>query len=148
VATRQHASKPPRDRRRPPNASERPREPLRPAIHVSDDGYAVSVPEALQEALQLERDNLSKVEALLACMVASMESQPSSLRGPYYPLVVQIARELVDRSIDGLDPFVLKRRLLNKVREGLGITIARRTYADLQRLDSHQAFSVSFAPCG
>jgi hypothetical protein len=148
VVTRQHASKSPRDRRRPSNASEQRRDLRTPQSPAPDSGYGIPVPEALHEAIQLERDNLSKVEALLACMGASMESQSSALRGPYYPLVVQIARELVDRSIDSLDPFVLKRRLLNKVKEGFGITVASQTYAHLQRLDSRPAFSASFAPCG
>ncbi len=135
MVTRKRASKPRQDRlqlRTPP----------------PDDDRGVPIPQALHEVLELERDNLSKVEALLACMEASMECGPSSLRGPYYPLVVQIARELVDRSIDSLDPFVLRRRLLNKVREGFGLTVASQTYAHLHRLHCGQALSASFAPCG
>ncbi len=116
--------------------------------HPPDGDPGVLIPESLHEALQLERDNLSKVEALLACMEASMKCEPNSLRGPYYPMVAQIARELVDRSIDGLDPFVLRRSLLNKVKEGFGITVANRSYAHLHRLHCSQEFSATFAPCG
>jgi hypothetical protein len=109
--------------------------------------YGVAVPESLHEAIELERDNLSKVEALLACMAASMECQ-SNPHSPYYPDVVQIARELVERSINSLDPFVLKRRLLNKVGEGLYLSVASQTYASLHRLDARQTLIGSFAPCG
>jgi hypothetical protein len=110
--------------------------------------YGVPVPESLHEAIEVERDNLSKVEALLACMAASMECQSNPLGGPHYPDVVQIARELVERSINGLDPFVLKRCLLNKVGEGFYLSVASQTYARLHRLDSKPALIGPFAPCG
>lgn len=88
------------------------------AIDSSDHIYGVPVPEPLHEAIETERDNLSKAESLLACMVVSMEYQNDSFSAPYYPTVAQLARELVARSIDGLDPFVLRQRLLgNKVEE-------------------------------
>lgn len=133
MVTRQRASKAGPDRRRPLGLG---------------DVYGVPVPERLHEAIELERENLSKVEALLACMVASMECQSHPLSGPYYPDVVQIARELVARSIDGLDPFTLKRRLLDKVEEGFCLSVAKQTYARLHRLDSRQALIGSFAQCG
>jgi hypothetical protein len=80
--------------------------------------YGVPVPDRLQEAIAAERDNLSKVEALLSCMVVSLEYQNDPLEGPYYPAVAQLARELVARSIDGLDPFVLRQRILrDKIEE-------------------------------
>jgi hypothetical protein len=50
-------------------------------------------------------------------MAVSLKYETDPLRGPYYPAVVQVARELVERSIDGLDPFVLKLRLRDKVEE-------------------------------
>src|ERR1700730_8171064 len=80
--------------------------------------YGVPVPEALHEAIETERDNLSKADSLLACMVVSMEYHPDPVTGPYYPAVAQIARELVDRSINALDSLVLQQRLLrNKIEE-------------------------------
>ena len=75
------------------------------------------IPEDLSEAIALERDNLSKAESVLACMAVSLKYETDPLRGPYYPAVVQVARELVERSINGLDPFVLKHRLRGKVEE-------------------------------
>jgi hypothetical protein len=86
----------------------------RPSDHV----YGVPVPEGLHEAIEIERDNLSKAESLLACMVVSMEYHTDPLTGPYYPAVAQMARELVGRSINGLDSLVLQQRLVrNKIEE-------------------------------
>jgi hypothetical protein len=82
-----------------------------------DDAYGVPVPAALHEAIEMERDNLSKAEALLACMIVSMEYANDPVSGPYYPAVAQIARELVERTINGLDPFELRQRLRNKIEE-------------------------------
>jgi hypothetical protein len=118
MATRQHVSKARRDRRRPAEASsgreKRPGRKTRRSEHV----YGVPVPEGLHEAIEIERDNLSKAESLLACMVVSMEYNSDPVTGPYYPAVAQIARELVDRSINALDPLVLQQRLLrNKIEE-------------------------------
>jgi hypothetical protein len=98
--------------------------------------YGVPVPEALHDAIETERDNLSKVESLLACMVVSMEykNDPS---GPYYPAVAQIARELVERSINGLDPFILKQRLLrNKIEEVFCTSFGDQTYPLLDHSES------------
>ena len=151
MATRQRASKARQDRR--PSASSAPRQaPLSleagpPGDVPSADVYGVPVPESLHEAIELERDNLSKVEALLACMATSMECQSNLPSSPHYPDVVQVARELVERTIDGLDPFTLKRRLLNKVEDEFCMP-AHRTYAELHRLDSRQVLIGSFAPCG
>jgi hypothetical protein len=118
MATRQHVSKARRDRSRPLKApggrEKRPGRKTRPSEHV----YGVPVPEGLHEAIEIERDNLSKAESLLACMVVSMEYHPDPVTGPYYPAVAQIARELVDRSINALDSLVLQQRLLrNKIEE-------------------------------
>jgi hypothetical protein len=148
VGTRQRASKAQREQRRPLRPSARRQDPPSLKSHASEEVYGVPVPESLHEAIELERENLSKVEALLACMVVSMECQSHPLSGPYYPDVVQIARELVERSINRLDPFILKRRLLNKVGEGFCISVASQTYVRLHRLDSRHALSGSFAPCG
>ena len=91
--------------------------------------YGVPVPKPLQEAIEAERDNLSKAESLLACVVVSMEYQNDPLDGPYYPAVAQLARELVARSINGLDPFVLRQRLLrNKIEEVFCLSFVDQAY--------------------
>jgi hypothetical protein len=92
--------------------------------------YGVPVPEGLHEAIAAERDNLSKVEALLACMVVSLEYQNDPLDGPYYPAAAQLARELVARSIDGLDPFVIRQRILrNKIEEVFCVSLIDQAYS-------------------
>jgi len=102
--------------------------------------YGVPVPEALHEAIETERDNLSKAESLLACMVVSMEYENDPLTGPYYPAVAQVARELVERSINGLDPFILKQRLLrNKIEEGFCMSFVDKAYLLLHQASSRQA---------
>jgi hypothetical protein len=76
-------------------------------------------------------------------MVASMQCDADTLSGPYYPDVARVARDLVERSIDRLDAFNLKRRLLNKVEEVLRMSLVDHTYLLLQRPDSRQALIAS-----
>lgn len=83
----------------------------------STDAYGVPVPERLHEAIEIERDNLSKAGSILACMAIAMEYEPDALTGPYYPTVAQTACDLLERSINGLDSVSLKRRLLNKIED-------------------------------
>lgn len=60
--------------------------------------------DALQSAVEDERLALMKVEAILGCLNRAMESEPGGrTRGPYYPLVVELARDLVTQSIARLD---------------------------------------------
>ena len=85
---------------------------------AENPAYGVPVPEALHEAIENERSNLSRAEAVLGCLAISMESQPDPVNGPYYPEVAQLARELVRQSINGLDSLALQKLLLrNKVKE-------------------------------
>lgn len=84
----------------------------------SEHVYGVPVPEGLNEAIEAERDNLCKVEALLGCMVVALEYKDNPLDGPYFPPVAELARKLVAQSIEGLDAGVLRERLLrNKIEE-------------------------------
>jgi hypothetical protein len=78
----------------------------------------VALPASLHEAIEIERDNLARAESLLGCLAISMEYESQSSTGPYYPDVAQIAREMVRRSINGLDSLALERvHLRNKVKE-------------------------------
>ena len=142
MVTRQHASKARRDRSRPVKApgggQNQVSRKTRPAEHV----YGVPVPKRLHEAIEAERDNLSKAESLLACMVVSMEYQTDPHSGPYYPDVAQIARELVERSINALDPFVLTQLLRgNKVEEVFSMWSVDQTYPLLRQASSGQALT-------
>ena len=144
MATRQQVSKARRDRSRPLKAAGGPEKRLgrktRPSRHV----YGVPVPEGLHEAIENERDNLSKAESLLACMVVSMEYHTDPVTAPYYPAVAQIARELVDRSINALDSLVLQQRLLrNKIEEVFCASWDGEAYPLLPPASSRRALIVS-----
>jgi hypothetical protein len=94
--------------------------------------YGVPVPEGLHEAIETERDNLSKAESVLGCLAIAMEYETDSINGPYYPDVAQLARELVRQSINGLDSLVLQERLLrNKIKESPDLSFAEGCYAIL-----------------
>ena len=96
---------------------------------AEDPVYGVPVPEALHEAIENERSNLSRAEAVLGCLAISMESQPDPVNGPYYPEVAQLARELVRQSINGLDSLALQKLLLrNKVKESAELLCVERAY--------------------
>jgi hypothetical protein len=85
----------------------------------------VALPARLHEAIESERDNLAKAESLLGCLAISMECEAQSATAPYYPDVAQIAREMVRRSINGLDSLALERvHLRNKVKEEYPVRFA------------------------
>ena len=114
---------------RPLNAPADGQDPLDQEPLPAKHPYGVPVPESLQEAIAAERDNLSKVEALLSCMVVSLEYQNDPEGPVYFPAVAQLARELVARSIDGLDPFVMRQRILgDKVEEVFCVSLIDQAY--------------------
>jgi hypothetical protein len=130
MASRQPPSKARHAQNRPLEASADRQDPLGQEPPSAKHPYGVPVPEALHEAIAAERDNLSKVESLLACMVVSLEYQNDPLDGPYYPAAAQLARELVARSINGLDPFVIRQRILrNKIEEVFCVSLIDQPYS-------------------
>ncbi len=101
-------------------SSSLPRKRNSPAhlVPTGSHPYGVPVPEALHEAIEEERGNLSKAESLLGCLAISMEHETDPAAAPYYPDVAGLARDLLKRSIDRLDSLNLQKRLLrNKVRD-------------------------------
>jgi hypothetical protein len=95
--------------RRPPGGARKPK---------LTNAYGVPIPEALHQAIESERGNLARAESVLGCLAISLEHQSDSPDPPYYPDVAQLARQLVQQSINRLDSLVLQRRLLkNKVEE-------------------------------
>ncbi|HEX5420636.1 MAG TPA: hypothetical protein VFY39_11600 [Gammaproteobacteria bacterium] len=59
---------------------------------------------ALEQAIEQERARLMKAHAVLGCIVLALDCERSNEPGrPYYPVVVELARELVNESINGLD---------------------------------------------
>jgi hypothetical protein len=98
--------------------------------HSADHVYGVPVPDGLHEAIETERGNLSKAESLLGCLAIAMEYETDTVKGPYYPDVAQLARELVRQSINSLDSVVLEQRLArNKVKEDYAVPPAEDGHA-------------------
>jgi hypothetical protein len=88
------------------------------APRASEHVYGVPVPDGLHEAIESERDNLSKAESLLACLAISMESEVDPVDEPYYPDIARLARQLVKQSINGLDSLTLQQLLMrDKIKE-------------------------------
>jgi hypothetical protein len=82
--------------------------------------YGTPLPESLHEAIEAERSNLGKAESVLGCLSIALEyGDTESPLGPYYPDVAQVARDLVRRSINGLDSLELERHLARgRVKDG------------------------------
>ena len=84
----------------------------------SEHVYGVPVPDRLHEAIENERDNLSKAASLLACLAISLENDVDPVDEPYFPDIARLARQLVNRSINGLDSLTLQELLLrDQVKE-------------------------------
>ena len=90
----------------------------------AEHAYGVRLPEALHDAIEIERGNLSQAESLLGCLAISMEYEyeTDSVDAPYYPDVARLARDLLRQSINGLDSLSLQKHLLrDKVKEESGL---------------------------
>lgn len=75
---------------------------------------AASSPDLL-EVIEAERTRLMQAESLLQCLLVALEDEEVETRGPYYPQVIELARELLTRSIDHLDSLRL-RPLIEQAR--------------------------------
>jgi hypothetical protein len=71
----------------------------------------------LFKAIETERDNLSRADSLLGCLIIAMEYGETMHKGPYYPDVAQIAHQMVRKSISALDPINLPNPSRDKVKE-------------------------------
>jgi hypothetical protein len=80
---------------------------------------------AQTEAIERERDNLAKADSVLGCLVIAMEYGTDSAGAPYYPDVAQIARDLVQQSLRGLDVVNLQRPLRDKVKDEIHVIRVR-----------------------
>jgi hypothetical protein len=59
---------------------------------------------ALEDTVEQERARLMKAHAILNCVVIAMEDEGLCTGdGPYYPAVIESARDLVNESINRLD---------------------------------------------
>jgi hypothetical protein len=69
-------------------------------------GRAVRIPAPLRAFLRLERDELIKVQSLLACILQAMEVKHAAT-GPYYPDLLEPAADSLRRRVDNLDELLL-----------------------------------------
>jgi hypothetical protein len=90
-------------------------------VHGPSDEHRGVAVQALTRAIDQERDNLSKADSVLGCLVIAMEYGTDSVGAPYYPDVAQIARDLVQQSLRGLDAVNLQRPLRDKVKDEIHV---------------------------
>lgn len=68
----------------------------------------------LEMAIETERRNLSKAEAVLGCLAIAMEERPEQdSNSPYYPDVAEVVLDMVRRSVDQLDCTNLARAMVD-----------------------------------
>ena len=107
------------------------RRPSSARADAGDPGHG-SVPDSLHDAIETERDNLSKAESLIGCLAIAMEHDDSR-EAPYYPDIARMARQMIKTSIDNLDSLTLRRHMSrNKVEEN-----AMRSYG-VRRCDTRR----------
>ena len=75
---------------------------------------AASTPDLL-EAIEAERARLMQAESLLQCLLVALEGEEGEVCSPYYPQVIELARELLTQSIGQLDSLRL-RPLIERAR--------------------------------
>jgi hypothetical protein len=74
-----------------------------PGSEVAVRGARIRVRGRLQEMIRAELFNLEKAEAVLRCLALSMDSMSLDDESPWYPDVVEVAGDLVKRSLADLD---------------------------------------------
>src|ERR1700679_424437 len=65
---------------------------------VAVRGTRIRVRGRLQEMIRAEMFNLEKAASVLRCLVLSMDCEPLAPESPYYPDVVEVAGDLIERS--------------------------------------------------
>ena len=75
---------------------------------------AASTPDLL-EVIEAERARLMQAESLLQCLLAALKDEEVETRDPYFPHVIELARELLTQSIGELDSLRL-RPLIEQAR--------------------------------
>jgi hypothetical protein len=58
---------------------------------------------AIEESIEAERARLMTAHTLLSCAAIAMDAEDIAYPGPYYPTIVELARDLVNESISKLD---------------------------------------------
>lgn len=77
--------------------------PGRPGSEIAERGSRIRVRGRLRDMIQAELRNLGRVESILRCLALSMEYESLDPESPYYPDVVEVAGDLIKRSLVDLD---------------------------------------------
>jgi hypothetical protein len=84
-------------------AAKKSASPRQAALIPTDDPAPAAIPEAIEEAIEEERARLMTAHTLLSCAAIAMEAQELSFKGTHYPTILELARDLVNESINKLD---------------------------------------------
>jgi len=99
-------AKAPAQRRKPPSAptppAQGPTTTRNPGSEVAVRGARLRVRGRLQDMIRAEMFNLEKAASVLRCLVLSMDTGPMDGEPPY-PDVVEVAGNLIERSLADLD---------------------------------------------
>jgi hypothetical protein len=100
-------AKAPAQRRKTPSAptplAQGPITTRKPGSEVAVRGARVRVRGRLQDMIRAEMFNLEKAASVLRCLVLSMDTRSVDAEPPYYPDVVEVAGDLIERSLADLD---------------------------------------------
>ncbi len=77
--------------------------PGKPGSEVARRGARIHVEERLQDVIRAEQFNLGKAESVLRCLWLSMDSMSTDPGTAYFPDVVEVAGDLIQRSLADLD---------------------------------------------
>jgi hypothetical protein len=77
--------------------------PRKPGSEVAVRGARTRVRGRLQDMIRAEMFNLEKAASVLRCLVLSMDTRTVDGEPPYYPDVVEVAGDLIERSLPNLD---------------------------------------------
>ena len=75
----------------------------KPGSKVAGRGARIRVRGRLQDMIRAEMFNLEKAASVLRCLVLSMDTRSVGGEPPYYPDVVEVAGDLIERSLADLD---------------------------------------------
>jgi hypothetical protein len=75
----------------------------KPGSEVAVRGARIRVRGRLQDMIRAEMFNLEKAASVLRCLMLSMDTRLVDGEPPYYPDVVEVAGDLIERSLADLD---------------------------------------------
>lgn len=141
MATKNDTSKP--HRRRNPRATKR-------TAGAPKLAKAAATVEALEDFIDEERLRLMKAHSILTCVISAMEEEgvPAS-DGPYWPVVIESANDLINESIRRLDERDTQKpakRPVYEVREATADDVPRNSWLSTRDGDVWSDFPACRTP--